>query len=150
MQPFKILGLIAIFSVCTIWGFIKSSDIKKRADKLLDFNRGIAQLAEKLRLGSGEISLLLSQCFCEKLIIPESNGFYIVETYLKKEDISLLREFFENLGMGDSSGEYDRAVAYANLIKEQYDIASKDSAELCKLYKSLGVLSGIFICIFFL
>ena len=98
---------------------------------------------------SGEISELTAQCF-HKELLEIKDGISINQSYLTAEDITLLREFFSDSGMGDIDSEYERTLAYAQLIKLQYDTARDDCSKLCRLYKSLGALFGIFICIFLL
>lgn len=150
MLMLKACGLITVFSVCTALGFLKSAMLGKRAEKLHSFNRGASALAERIRLCSGEIKELVEDCFSEGLVDTRGGGFSVEESYLKKEDIALLNEFFGDLGMGDIAAEYDRTSAYANLIKAQQTAADADCEKLCRLYKSLGALVGIFICIFFM
>ena len=150
MLTLKAFGLITVFSVCTALGFLKSSMIKKRADKQSDFSRGAMALAERIRLCQGEIGELLNQCFSGELIEITISGYYANESNLRQEDISLLNEFLSNLGMGDIASEYERTSAYCDLIKIKHTEALEECKKLCRLYKSLGALFGIFICIFFM
>ena len=150
MLILKICGLAAVFSVCTLWGFFKADTVKKRAEKLKGFLRGICSLAEKIRINEQEIEPIVRSCFKRELVYPENGTFIINESYLKPDDISLLRDFFSGIGMGDAEGEYRRAEAYSKLLENQYSYADKDCLSLCRLYKTLGALFGIFICIFLL
>ncbi len=150
MLALKALGLLTVFSVCTSAGFIKSATISRRAKKLSDFYRSICSLAERIRVGSEEILRLIEICFDKSLCGISENKIIIDESYLSPDDIKLLYELFEGIGMGDSVSEYNRISSYGRLIKIQCERAGSDTAQLCKLYKSLGALGGIFICIFLL
>lgn len=150
MLLIKIIGLITVFSVCTAAGFMKSAAINKRAKKLSDFYRSICSLAERIRIGSDEILRLVEICFDRSLCGISENKIVIDESYLSPDDIRLLNELFSGLGMEDSTSEYNRINSYLRLIEIQCESANADTAQLCKLYKSLGALCGIFICIFLL
>ncbi len=150
MLLIKVFGLITVFSVCTAAGFIKSASINKRANKLSDFYRSICSLAERIRISSDEILRLIEICFDKSLCSISENRIIVDESYLSADDIRLLTELFSGLGMGDSISEYNRINSYLRLIKIQCEKAGSDTAQLCKLYKSLGALGGIFICIFLL
>lgn len=150
MLTLKILGLLTIFSVSSILGFLKSSVLYNRSQKLLDFLKGMDFLAERIKMNSGEISELLKISFKEGLLTKTDNEISVNSDYLKKEDISPINEFLNNLGMGDIKSEYERIKAYKTIIKLQYETARNDCLNLCKLYKTLGVLTGVFLCIFFL
>ena len=150
-MPFlKVFGLFTVFGVSCIWGFFKSSLLKKRADKLTDFLKGMDFLSERIRIGTCEIKELLKISFKEDLIVYEESGFSIDADYLKNEDISLISEFLSEIGMGDINSECERIKTYKSIIELQYNTARNDCVNLCKLYKTLGVLIGVFICIFLL
>ena len=150
MLLFKICGMFLLFMVCTLWGFSKAVALKKREEKLSEFGRNSAKLKELMRSGGGEIAPLLKTTFHPDQLELKENGIKVNKDYLKDEDISLLEEFLNGIGMGDISGECERISAYVNLIKQRSDEAAKDCEALCRLYKSLGALIGLFICIFFL
>ena len=106
---------------------------------------------EKLKAGElQELLSLLNLCFKDIKIAETEGGFIALDCDLNEEDSALLNEFLKGLGMSDSQSEYNRAIGYSSLFENKFKEAQKDSKSLCKLYKSLGVLSGIFICIFFL
>lgn len=150
MLALKAVGLIVVFSACTLAGFLKSVSISKRAKKLSNFYHSINALAEKIRIGSGEITYLVDTCFDKELCKTKDNKVIVDESYLVSDDIKLLCELFEGIGMGDSLSEYNRISSYSRLVEIQCEKARTDTEELCRLYKSLGALGGIFICIFLL
>lgn len=139
-----------VFSVCSLWGFSKSAAIKKRAQKLQSFSRSASDLAEQIRFSSGEIMPLLTRTFKDGLLDFGEDGFSINEAYYKREDLEILHEFMGSLGLCDSEAEYRRISGYAQIIRQRGEDAFKECEALCRLYKSLGCLGGIFICIFLL
>lgn len=147
---FKISGVITVFTVCSMAGFLKSFGLKKRHKKLLAIYRSMSDLRERIRMGGGEIERLVYLCF-EEDTASISEGKAIINTmYLEKADVEILEEFFRDLGMSDSDSEYERTGLYMSIILKISDEAEKKCGELCRLYSSLGILCGLFICIFFL
>lgn len=150
MWIFKTAGLLLLFLCCSAFGFIKAATLKKRSDKLSGFIKGLCELSERIRTGGGEIERLLKLCFERKLGVYQNGSFGLSTEYLLKEDISLLNEFFGDLGMRDTRSEYERCCLYKTLVENRQKEAEQNFRELSKLYNTLGVLSGIFIILFFL
>lgn len=147
---FKISGVITVFTVCSMAGFLKSFGLKKRHKKLLAIYRSMSDLRERIRMGGGEIERLVYLCFEEDTASILEGKAIINTMYLEKADVEILEEFFRDLGMSDSDSEYERTGLYMSLILKISDEAEKKCGELCRLYSSLGILCGLFICIFFL
>lgn len=147
---FKITGLLIIFLVCSMAGIIKASGLKSRSQKLMQYYQGALALAERIRVCEGEIIPLVKICFNSTLLTVSKDKVIVEATGLKKEDTQLLNEFFNNIGMSDQESQYKRTRAFAALLKEKYSASTLESQNLCRLYQSLGVLCGIFLCIFFL
>lgn len=145
---FKFTGLVLIFLVCVAVGYQKSCNIKKRARLLDKVYRSVSILAEYIKSESGEISKLLPGCFEDGFTYITDNKINFKHDYFEKSDIDLLTEFFSGLGYGDKNREYERTKLFAALIKKQSEEANLKAESLCKLYSSLGFLSGAFICIF--
>ena len=147
---FKILGVITVLSACSLAGFLKSFGLKKRHKKLLAIYRSMSDLRERIRMGGGEIERLVYLCFEEDTASISEGKAIINAMKMKKADVEILEEFFRDLGMSDSDSEYERTGLYMSLILKISDEAEKKCGELCRLYSSLGILCGLFICIFFL
>ena len=147
---FKISGVITVFTVCSMAGFLKSFGLKKRHKKLLAIYRSMSDLRERIRLGGGEIERLVYLCFDEDTASILEGKAIINTMYLENSDAEIFEEFFRDLGMSNSESEYERIGLYMALILKKSDEAEKKCGELCRLYSSLGILCGLFICIFFL
>ena len=72
----------------------------------------------------------------------------MADCFLKEEDTALLKELFNGIGFVDRESEIKRISFYKTLFEKQLQGAEQSANEQCKLYNSLGVLTGISICIF--
>ena len=138
---FKVLGFILIIFTTASIGFLKSAGLCNRYKKLQSIQKGISELKERIRMGGGEIDRLLTSSFHE---------YPINYTFLEKGDIEILDDFFSNVGLSDTKTEYERCEIYINLLKNKIEEANEKYRETARLYKSIGFLSGVFICIFLL
>ncbi len=141
MSLFKIIGLILILTVCTAAGFLKALSLKTRLDTLCEVKQGLLMLKEKLRLRSGDKAQLINECFSTNPQNTLSN---------KSGDLKLWCEFYNGFGLGDTENEYKRCSAYISLFDNKINDAQTELLKGQRLYKSLGFLSGLFICIFFI
>ena len=138
---FKLTGFVLIiFTTCSI-GFLRSAELGSRHKKLQSIQKSITELKERIRMGGGEIDRLLRLSFSE---------YPINYNHLEKEDIEILSDFFANIGLSDTKTEYERCELYINLLKNKIEEANSKYRETARLYKNIGLLSGIFICIFLL
>ncbi len=147
---FKSLGLITVFLACTLAGFLKSFVLKKRHKKLLGVYRSMSDLRERVRMGTGEIDKLVYLSFSADTVSLSGGKAVINTMYLEPEDTAVLEDFFKDLGMSDAESECERIGLYMALTEKKCGEAERKCDELCRLYGTLGVLCGIFICIFFL
>ncbi len=141
MLLFKILGFLATILATYSFGYLKSHQLHLRSKKLHSIKKGLISLKEQIRVGYGEIKNLLSSSFSE---------FPLDTAHLEKEDITLLNEFFKDIGMGDTVSECEKCELYINLLNLKIEEADQNHKELSKLYRSIGLLSGVFICIILL
>ena len=145
----KALGLLFILLTCTFAGFLKAHSVSKAHENLRRVTTATRELAARIRLG-GEIGELISLTFGEGIVDYTSKGINFNRKALKESELKILEELFSDIGMRDSAAEYDRTLSFAELLDKRYSEQSGDCKELCRLYKSVGLLSGIFLCIFFL
>lgn len=137
---FKISGFILIILTTTAIGFLKSNTLNIRYKKLCNLKGAISDLKQRIRMGCGEIDKLVSISF------KDLTDYYGLE----KNDIKLIETFFKEIGMLDTESECERCDLYISLLDTQIINAQKSCQELGKLYKSIGFMSGLFFCIFFL
>lgn len=141
MWQFKIAGFVIVIIATSAIGFLKSQQLKLRHKRLCAFRNGLLELKEHIRLGSGELERILKQSF---------DIDYTDFIHLEKEDIEILQDFFHKVGMSDSLAEAKRCELYINLLTPRIKSAKEKYAQLGKLYRNIGIMSGLFICIFFI
>ena len=146
----KGLGLVFVFCSCCAFGFYESGKLKKRVSRLSLFVCALTEYAQRVRVGTEEIDRLLCLSFGQETVRRTAEGFALTCPFSKKEDEKLATEFFCNIGMGNAEQEYERAKLYTALFSKRLEEAEKDARERCRLMKTLGVLSGCFLCIFLL
>ncbi len=137
---FKIIGFALIITTTSLLGLIKANNLNLRCKKLKNIKASMLDLKQRIRLSHLEIDKLIELSF--KGTPDYSN--------LEKNDCQIIKEFFQDIGMSDCDGECERCKLYINLLDRQINEAEKSYYELNKLYKYIGFLSGVFICIFFL
>ncbi len=138
---FKAVGFVLIILTTSALGFLKANLLNMRYKKLVSLKNAITDLKQRIRLTHNEIDKLIAICFKN---IPD------LYSNLEKSDIEIIKSFFEGVGQSDTSSECERCELYISLLDTQISDAKKNYTELNKLYKSVGFLSGVFICIFFL
>lgn len=150
MLLFKLAGLIILFLICATLGFSKAGNIKKRAKKLNCYYRAAESLALRIRTENKETEKILTLCFKTEEVFFKNGKINYNKSNLTASDTDLLNEFFEGFGQRSREDEYERTCLFVNLIKKQYEKAAAEEEKLCKLYSTVGILCGVFVCIFFL
>lgn len=141
----KTVGLVMIISASTLLGFLKARELINREKTLFKIYLCLTDLRERIRLDGGELNRLLRQSFAGTDFteggIPKIKG-------LSADDIKLLEEYIQSAGMADTLAECDRAQLYAEIFLKRREAAKNQADRLCRLYRTLGFMCGIFICIF--
>ncbi len=141
----KVIGLILIFSVCSMIGFSKAYSLKKRKDRLKVLIKCMTSLAEYVKIGNSERKCLIEKAFGNEFSVEKNT---VSEENLTKEDKEIFLEFFESFGKSEKKAEYDKINLYLNFLKENSKKAENDFEKLSRLYSRTGVLIGLVICIF--
>ena len=134
--------------MCAVLGVLKSDSLKRRGERLQDILKSLSRLSELIRMGNYEMDELVSICFDSSVISVSCGKCRLKEEYLLKEDVTLLRDFFADFGMTDKESEYERTKLYYSLLKAQHSTALKVHSELGRLYRSIGFMGGLILCIF--
>lgn len=138
---FKIFGFALVIFTGYSLGFLKSSNLNMRKKKLINIKNAIIDLKQRIRLSRIEI---------DKLIEVSFKNVSDIYSNLDKSDCEIVKNFFKDIGMSDAKSEYERCELYISLLNTQIAEAEKNYTELGKLYKNIGFLSGVFICILLL
>lgn len=170
----KLLGMIFVLISCSGMGLIFSMIYITRINQLKDFehamillkneiNFSLTPLSEALenisRRLNGEISSFFNKIAC---LLNESSGQrieniedqtlfeYLQNTCLNKTDQLKIIEFIKKLGQMDKESQINHIDIHVNNLKHELEIISKDEQKNYKMYKTLGILSGIFIVVLFI
>ena len=76
-----------------------------------------------------------------------NNSINILKTNLNKEDKEVMRMFGKMLGKTDIKGQINEIELSMELIKRQINNAEKEKEKNFKLYKTMGAVIGLGICI---
>lgn len=147
---FKFAGIALIFFASAFAGYFKARSLKEDCERLSALVGSTEKLAEYIRSHGGEIAALTKLCFDSRLVQFNDGAVILSREHLKGEPLKLLQRLFSEIGIMDAETEYKRVKMYASLLEKEYLQSAKKCAELCRLYNTLGILCGAFLCIFFL
>lgn len=142
----KLVGMLSVLVALSLLGFFKADEIQKRYAQL---RLGICMLDEfKIWLEYGVMTRteIFDRVFLQKkyLTLKEEN---LDKALITQRDANALAEFYSQFGKTDLQGQ----LSYLNMTKE---LLTQSLTELksvmdnkCKLYRTSGILAGIFVCI---
>lgn len=123
--------------------------LRRRSDALYWFSTNIVFIGEHIRNTATEIYDIVNSLYGkeEHLTLLRPFKIEIRNDFLNKDDLLTLNEFFRSLGSLDSESEIKRCQMYGKIIENRYKAAQKDYQEKNRLYKMLGLFSGLSIAI---
>ena len=138
---FKVLGLLSLVVSGTALGFYKSYLLFQRQKQLLEICNGLERLALLITSSVKDLDVLFKESFKSEKI----------DTFgLLNSDKEILENLILTLGISNRKREYDNVILCKNLLEKQFLEAKEEHNSLSKLYRSLGFLGGLFLCIFFI
>ena len=138
---FKVLGLLSLVVSGTALGFYKSYLLFQRQKQLLEICNGLERLALLITSSVKDLDLLFKESF---------KGEKIDTFGLLNRDKEILENLISSIGISNRKSEYDNVILCKNLLEKQFLEAKEEHNSLSKLYRSLGFLGGLFLCIFFI
>ena len=150
MAVFKTLGLLCLLLCFTGFGFLKAHELKTRKTALEGFLKGIKTLSGSVLVCNCEIAPLFVNCFGTTSVFISNGKLHFYSKGLKAQDRSLLTEFFDGFGEKPAVEEARRCEFYTLLLEKNLQEADESYNKLFSLYRSLGFLTGLFVCIFLL
>lgn len=165
------MGLGFLFLGCSFFGVTKSRELKKRLEMLEEFRRVLLLLAGEIRCVrstlpeaferiSGKVADPFDRFLKQVARQTEKDGkrpfFELYEealqvfqgTPLKKEDRGLLRELGQQLGYLDVQMQLGTLELYEELVREEIQKAAAEYGQKARMYRYLGVLTGVFLVVF--
>ncbi len=164
----RLIGSMMIGSVCAWLGFVMADRLKKRRDFLSAFITSLTVLETEIEFGRRALEKAFAELDKEELF-----GFYRLcrdemreigikkaweraaektaeKAYLNQGDIRAISSLGAELGMTDVGGQKKNIARAREILAGCFDEAESDHKRLAKVYKSCGVLAGIFIVIVFI
>lgn len=138
---FKVLGLLSLVVSGTALGFYKSYLLFQRQKQLLEICNGLERLALLITSSVKDLDVLFKESF---------KGEKIDTFGLLKSDKEILENLISSIGISNRKREYNNVILCKNLLEKQFLEAKEEHNSLSKLYRSLGFLGGLFLCIFFI
>ena len=138
---FKVLGLLSLVVSGTALGFYKAYLLFQRQKQLLEICNGLERLALLITSSVKDLDVLFKESF---------KGEKIDTFGLLNRDKEILENLISSIGISNRKREYDNVILCKNLLEKQFLEAKEEHNSLSKLYRSLGFLGGLFLCIFFI
>lgn len=152
-MKFNVLIGIILFIICILIsiGLTNKLSLRRKVfEDLLDFNNKIEveikytkrTIIEICTSFNGLIKDILNNYLLNKKEIDFSNY-----SYLKTEDISLIKEYLSDIGKYDGETQLNVLKAKNAVLSEKYDECKLKEEKLKPLYIKLGFLSGLILFI---
>ena len=165
----KLIGAFLIIAAASYMGFAKSDKLKKRMNNLLEFKTALNLLENEIMFAKnpidkafcniadisalGDVFRNMSDSMREngiKTAWKQSIELFADKLYLKKEDVAVIEILANELGMSDAESQIKNVEYVRKLIHKQYEYAEYEYNNSAKMYRSLGVLGGLFAAILFI
>jgi len=164
MLILKSLGLIGILLICSYLGIIKSKTFEDRVLELTKFQNALVMFKTKIEFTHEPIKSIFAEI--SKVIYKDEENIFLYTTKnqnnicnswndgadkikkdFTKEDIGIIKMMGKLLGKTDIDGQVNEIELTKSLIEKQIEKAEFEKAKNSKLYKTIGVVCGIGICI---
>lgn len=168
MQMIKYISLIAILFLAIYIGNLMSKKYINRVKELIQIKLALNILKSKIKFTQIPLKEIFDQIhknmeegntkeFWRNVIKGLSNNLSIdeawesaikiTETNLNKEDLNILLDMGKLLGKTDIDGQVSNLDITSNFIDNQIEKAEAEKQKNSKLYKTLGVVTGLAIII---
>lgn len=164
----KILILIGIFAICTSLGLLKAKSYRNRVVELKQMKNALEVLKSKIEFTYEPIKDIFSEIskivyngqenifqetltqIDEKGVTSSWNNAVEKNINLNEEDQSTIKMFGKLLGKTDKAGQINEINVTSKLIDTLIEKAEIEQNKNYKLFKTLGPIVGIGICIILL
>lgn len=160
----KFLNLGLICFICFYIGNLKAKSYENRVIDLTKFQNSLVMFKSKIEFTYEPINNIFSDI--SKVIYENNNNIFIetlkkdTEIYLawnesidnqknnfNNEDKEIIKMFGKLLGKTDLKGQVSQIELTQKLIEKQIEKAENDKIKNSKLYKTMGIICGMAICI---
>lgn len=159
----KSINLILVLLICTYLGIQKAKMYEKRYKELQYFQNALNMFKSKLEFTYEPINNIFLEI--SKIIYNDSSNIFFKTIENKEnlnfawinsvennkqfndEDKDIIKTFGKLLGKTDIKGQVSEIKLMQNLIEKQIANAELEKNKNVKLYKTMGIISGLGICI---
>ena len=154
-MPLKLFGALLLSLSGFALGCMFVQRLKLRRSFFREFSVFLNDLSTSMRYRSESIIELVNSCgelFCissEEAFKPFSEIWqnqikaFPKRWRLKSEDMAMLKEFGDGLGITDAEGQLSHIELYKTMFAKQQKEAEDDISQKAKLYKTLGLFAGV-------
>lgn len=148
-----ILSIVIIFCGA-VSGLHLSRKLTKRRDVLSGFDRMFHRALLQIEYNAGDLCEVFSDNFAGFIFSHDDSFEDQWENLLKSctasltnEDIALLHDFLDHLGMADCDSQRQHFMLYSRLIQERIESAKEDIRTKSKMYRVIPLSAGIIIAL---
>lgn len=161
----KMMLLFLVFGICTMLGILKAKSYDVRVEELKKMKNALEMMKSKIEFTYAPIKDIFAEVtkvvysneeniFQNTVNLMEQEGVtqswnMAVEKEIKlsKEDRETLKMFGKLLGKTDKVGQINEINVTSQLLNTQIEKAEQEKNKNYKLFKTLGSVVGIGICI---
>lgn len=159
----KYISLLGILLISSYLGINKAKEYENRVKQLIKFKSALVMFKSKLEFTYEPIKDIFLDI--SKVIYKEKDNIFIRVVNSKEEIFTSWKDAVENvkdfaqddkeiiimigklLGKTDLNGQINEINLGLNLLEKQIEIADNQMRKNVKLYKTMGVVCGLGICI---
>ena len=160
----KGLSLIGVIVICSYLGIIKAKTFENRVSELSKFQNALVMFKTKIEFTHEPIKNIFEEI--SKVIYKDEENIFLytiknqrniyvswnegadkIKKDFTKEDIEIIKMMGKLLGKTDIEGQVNEIELTISLIEKQIEKAELEKIKNSKLYKTMGVICGIGICI---
>lgn len=170
----RILGMMMIFISCSGIGIMCSYIYKKRLEEFIEWKKGVVMLkneinysltplSEAFEIISGRVEGSIQFLFKDigaflqtnHLASLEKMNDMIIEKSLynscfNQNDKKLIISFIKSLGLMDKDSQINNIKLHVEQVEHEIENIKNNEIKNNKLFRTLGVLSGIFVIVIFI
>ena len=159
----KYVSLMGIIAISSYLGIYKAKEYENRVKKLIKFQSALVMFKSKLEFTYEPIRSIFediskviykSESNVFENVIKSQKDIYLAwkeavlgESNFTKEDKEVVEMIGKLLGKTDLEGQINEINLGLNLVEKQIEIAESERNKNVKLYKTMGIVCGIGICI---
>ena len=94
-----------------------------------------------------KVSFQLEEFSGENVSFLWKNNAQMIKERMNKKDYAEFADCMKQTGFSDAKGQSQALKAYEQRLELQLHRLTEQKEEKCRLYQTLGIMSGVFFCI---